>query len=268
MAKQIDTRNRLEDYLFRLFGDCHGSADKQYAIGWNVGGDASIVVNRRSPEPRLFIPGGGELDALHGLIRAIRSPGSKVSTLCKPYPGFETRGRIEVAIENEGDLVAVAQYLDGLPEGTATIPATLSALVGQERKTPEFSLRSLKDEAALHAQLVTFWSKIGRFKNWILCDTELSMQSGRADLCAKHEHHAKRHLIVELKITHDDRHVVGQIIDYMADMVAEHDLSLGDVEGLTLCPNPTAHLQSMTRWVSGVTIMPIETLSLSDSIGG
>jgi hypothetical protein len=97
-------RRELESALHSYLGEPYGRADKRYEIGWSLRGDVSIVVNRRASDGKLYLPGGGNLLELHGRIRAIKSPGSPMSTLTKPYAGFAKRGRVEVAIETESDL--------------------------------------------------------------------------------------------------------------------------------------------------------------------
>jgi hypothetical protein len=262
MVTQITSREGLEASLARFFGNTHGPSDKDYAVGWNLGSDASIVVNRRSPEPRAFVPGGGKLELLYGLVRALRAPGSKVSTLCNPYPGFRTRGRIELAISCPADIVAMAQYLMSLPGCSVALPNTMRDVARKPRQPLRFSLAGLPDEAALHAQLVSFWPDIIQFQDWILRDTELSMQNGRADLCATHRTGENRYLVAELKITSDDRHVVGQILDYMAAISEQAKIPSSNVQGIIICPAPTAHLQRMLQWVTGIAILPTDVISL------
>jgi hypothetical protein len=262
MARSILSREALEQYLSQSIGECYGSPDKQYAVGWNLGSDSSIVVNRRSTEARLFVPGGGKLELLHGLVRAIRAPGSRVSTLCNPYPGFKSRGRIELHISSDSDLHRIGQYLVESSGEGAKLPEAWRKCAGGPIQPPTFSLTNLKDEAGLHAQLVTFWTGIGQLKEWDLVDTELSMESGRADMWARHSKDRTRHLVIELKIKADDRHVVGQIIDYMACIASEESLAVSQIRGMIICPQPTLHLQRMIEWAPGISLVPVESLTL------
>jgi hypothetical protein len=261
-AVQRFSAGLLEERLLNVLGAPFGSADKEYAVGWRLSENVSIVVDRRKGVARLYVPGGGDLSELHGLIRAVKSPGSKVSTLCNPYPGFRTRGRVELSIEDDVALVSVIRYLKTLPGCGVPIPQELAHATQQPRCTPLFAPVDCINEAELHAQLVSFWPRIEQFHGWNLCDTELSLESGRADLAARAADGSGRYLIVELKIVPEDRYVVGQIIDYMADLTIESGVDPNSIEGVILCPTPTLHLRRMADMIPRVRLLPREELRI------
>jgi hypothetical protein len=95
-------------------------------------------------------------------------------------------------------------------------------------------------------------------------DTELSVLSGRADMYACHRVDPSRHLVIELKATNDDRHVVGQLLDYIATIAEERNILPATMSGLILCPSPSTHLELMVSRVDGVCARSLKTLEFDD----
>lgn len=261
------SRDRLEQLLAACFGAPFGRPDKKYEVGWAFGDRLSIVVDRRSREPRLFLPLGGNLRLLHGLIRCMKSAGSPMSSLTKPYPGFAENGRVELVIQSHFALAASYDYLLSFDGADALLPSSPWRNVVRPPARPIDVTKSTL-ESEIHAHVVSFWDEIPIFSQWRLRDTELSFNrtEGRADLYAAHKQKTDQHLVIELKRGGgDDRYVVGQLLEYMATISIERQLPTAWMRGMILCTRASERLKLMVSRVDGIELVPLESANVRAS---